>query len=133
MPGTIAIIEAEPLFFNSRDGRFSGKTYRVSVDGAVAGQFAGQPGTVDVEPGTHSVQVSIGRFRTNTVAVTVIEGGHHTVLITPHVDSIARHFGLIGLLIGVAWPGSCWRAKISSSPAEPSGTQTSPRPRGRHL
>ena len=115
MPGTIEIVEEAPAFFGSRHSGLSPKKYSVSVDGTVASRTIGQPFAVDVEPGTHTVQVSIDRFRTNTVAVTVVDGGRHVVHITPKADSVATHFGLIGMLIGLALPGLCWRAELPQS------------------
>jgi hypothetical protein len=107
------IIDSSPLPLTSPKRMAPQKKYKVRVDGTVLSKTIGMPGTVKADPGARSVQVTIGGYRTNTVRLEVVEGGNHVVKLTSVERGVAPllgAFGLLGVLIALAWPGLCWRA-----------------------
>lgn len=90
---------------------------KASVDG-VKGEKLRDAFSADVraEAGTRKLAVSFGGFRTNTITLDVEEGVRHQVNVVPtRLEVLLRTplFGLLGVLVLAAIPGSVFRIEAS--------------------
>lgn len=87
--------------------------FKVKVDGKVVSITIGLPTRVKVEPGMYEVQVVVGSYRTNKLAVEVSDGGRHVIQVAPTELRRLKYVTGGGFpLLAAIKPGVYWRLEL---------------------